>query len=155
MTTCDDSSPAARNQIEELRTKSHCSHLLTPMDDFKKAEDLAKSERHSMQSERHSMLERRQYRKDRRTAIKQRIRKSAEFTSTVILRSKSDETSTRKKGGLLDMVAGLTGRNSSVARQETEDLRELADFSVKPYYNDYSDHSTILIPPSLQVKESK
>jgi len=147
MTTCDDHSPAACDQIEELRTKSH-SQLLTSMDDFKKAEDLAKSERQSM-------LERRQYRKERRTAIKQRIRESAEFTTTVIHRTQSDDASTRKKGGLLDMVAGLTGRNSAIFRQDTEDLRELADFSVKPYYNDYSDHSTILIPPSLQVKESK
>jgi len=147
MTNCDDNSPAACDQIGDLQTKGHCSHLVTSMD-VKKTEDSAKSERHSM-------LERRQYRKDRRTAIKQRMRKSIDFTTTAVLRTQSDDASTRKKGGLLDMVAGLTGRNSALFRQDTEDLRELADFSVKPYYNDYSDHSTILIPPSLQVKESK
>jgi len=145
---CDDNSPAACNQIGGLRSKSHCSKLLTSMDDSKKTEDLAKSERHSV-------LERRECRKGRRTAIKQRIGNSVEFTTTALLRAQSEGVETKKKGGLLDMVAGLTGRTSVIIRQDTEDLRELADFSVKPYYNDYSDHSTVLIPPSLEVKESK
>merc|ERR1719285_1345832 len=139
---CDDTSSADCDQVQKLLSKVQCPPTLTDEEDKKKKEDFVKSERESV-------LERRRCRKVRRTAIKQKIRSSSQsVVSRIVPRSHSDCPESRKKGGLLDMVAGLTARTSALTRldrQDTEDLRELTDFSVKPYYNDYSDHSTILI----------
>jgi hypothetical protein len=74
----------------------------------------------------------------------------------VMRRSLSDgDAESRKKNVLFDMLSNLSTRGSRITRRSTEELSDLGDFSVKPYYNDDSDHSTMLIPPSLQVKESK
>jgi len=150
---CDDTSSADCDQIQKLLSKGQCPNSLTNGEHIKKKMDFVKVERESV-------LERRRCRKVRRTAIKQKKRSSAQsIVSRVIPRSQSDSADTRKKGGgLLDMVAGLTGRSSAFKkphRQDSDDLQELVDFSVKQYYNDYSDHSPILIPPCLQVTASK
>merc|ERR1719285_781801 len=112
---CDDTSSADCDQVQKLLSKVQCPPTLTDEEDKKKKEDFVKSERESV-------LERRRCRKIRRTAIKQKIGSSKQsVVSRVIPRAQSDCADTRKKGGLLDMVAGLTGRSSVMTRQHRQD----------------------------------
>jgi len=72
----------------------------------------------------------------------------SEFSETMQIRRNRRES-------LQDLMESITRRNSPHTRRNTEDFGNLCDFPVKPYYNDHSDHSTVTIPKSLQVRESK
>jgi len=92
----------------------------------------------------------------KRSQIKIKFQGIKSPANTVMRRSFSDgDADSIKKNGLLNMLSTLSSRGSRITRKSTEELSDLVDFDVKPYYNDDSDHSTMLIPPSLQVKESK
>jgi len=95
--------------------------------------------------------------------VRKRVKTIVEMaTNTGLIRSMSEgytpKAKTRSKSIFSSILSNLSGssRNSSsrtATRTTTDDL-DLCDFPVKPYYNDYSDHSTS-IPKSLQVRESK
>lgn len=147
---CEEIRSAANNNTKiEMSKENHCPPLLTREREMRATTLLTDGNRQKSQ-------ESTVYRKDRRTGIQKKYKIPVESSNDEFRRTKSEGFGDlRFKSGLLEMVAGLTGRSSHTTRQNTEDLREISDFPVKPYYNDYSDHSTILIPKGLQVQESK
>jgi len=87
----------------------------------------------------------------RRPGILGKTKQSNAATSDEIRRTKSEGREALRTGVLR---RGGSERRSVITRQATEDLREVTDFPVKPYYTDDSDH-TVSIPWGLQVKPSK
>jgi len=78
----------------------------------------------------------------RRPGILGKTKQSNAATSDEIRRTKSEGREALRTGVLR---RGGSERRSVITRQATEDLREVTDFPVKPYYTDDSDH-TVSIP---------
>jgi len=130
---CDDNALAACSENE-------VQHILTKSVGLAHKRSLTRIPRHSVYGA-----------AQRRSAIKVKF----QDPKLSARRTLSEGVADRKKNAFTDMFSNLSSRNSRITRKATDELSELGDFSVKPYYNDDSDQTTMLIPLSLQVKESK
>lgn len=125
------------SKTEKMSQKNDCSSLLTKEGEITITTLPPDSNGHS-RGENDSIA-------DRTTGIVARSKQSNSAMSDEIRRRKSEgRIQERSTHGLLKRRGG-SERSALLNRQATEDLREVADFPVKPYYNDDSDH-TVSVP---------
>jgi len=134
------------SKTEKMSQKNNCSPLLTKEGEITTTTLLPDIDGHSCHQNDSIVA--------KRTGILTRAKQSNSATSDEIRRTKSEgRIEERSTYGLLKRRGG-SERSMKLTRQATEDLREVTDFPVKPYYNDDSDH-TVSVPWGLQVKLSK
>jgi len=125
-----------RSKTEKMSQSNNCSPLLTKEGEITTATSLQDSNGHSCQEDDSLIVA-------RRPGISGKNKQSNVAMSEEIRRTKSEGREALSTGLLR---RGCSERRTNyITRQNTEDLREVVDFPVKPYYTDESDH-TVSIP---------
>jgi len=125
-----------KSKTEKMSQKKSCSPLLTKEAEISYSTSLQDTSDHGL-NENDSLIV------TRRPGILGKTKKSNAATSDDIRRTKSEGREALRTGVL--RRGGSERRSCKITRQPTEDLREVADFPVKPYYTDDSDQ-TVSIP---------